>query len=133
MLRETNVFSSFSVNDTEKAKKFYQQKLGLDVSEIQEMNILQLKLPGGGEVVIYPKGEHHQPAIFTVLNFVVKNIDKSVDELTSHGIKFEQYNNTDLPQDEKGIMRGLKSGNGPDIAWFKDPAGNILSILQESE
>jgi hypothetical protein len=90
---------------------------------------LKFQLPGGGEIFLYPK-PNHQPATFTVLNFVVENIDEAVDTLASQGIQFERY--TDLPADEKGILRGISANRGPDIAWFKDPAGNILSVLQNS-
>jgi len=91
------------------------------------MGILDLKLPGGNSVIIYPK-PNHEPATFTVLNFVVADLDKAVDELTTAGVKFEQYDFGEMKTDDKGIMRG--NGHGPDIAWFKDPAGNILSVLK---
>jgi hypothetical protein len=89
---------------------------------------LRLTLPGGGTVFIYPK-EHHQPATFTILNFVVDNIDLAVDELANRGVQFERYADGP-PADDKGIMRGRAHQMGPDIAWFKDPAGNILAVLQ---
>ena len=121
MLKDTDTFSSFSVDDIPAAEEFYQKTLGLDVTNNNGM--LFLKLGGGGTVVVYPKGEAHEPASFTVLSFQVQDIDATVDELKSRGVTFQRYEGFD--QDEKGIARG----NGPDIAWFKDPAGNILSVL----
>ncbi len=125
MFKNTKAASSFSVNDLQKAKEFYHQTLGLEVTE-GIMGILTLHLSGGGEVIIYPK-PNHEPATFTVLNFVVPGIDKALDDLTRIGITFEQYGEP-MKTNEKGILRG--NGQGPDIAWFKDPAGNILSVLQ---
>ena len=125
MLQYTKSFSSFSANDLQKAKAFYQEKLGIDVSE-NEMNILTLHLGNGHEVIIYPK-PNHEPATFTVLNFAVDDLEKAVDDLIAKGITFEQYNEP-MKTDAKGILRG--NGQGPDIAWFKDPAGNILSVLR---
>lgn len=122
MLQESKTFSSFSVNDLKKAKGFYSQTLGLDVVETKEG--LELRLTGGASVFLYPK-PNHVPATFTVLNFIVDNVDTTVDELTTRGVQFENYNLPDLETDKKGIFRG-----GPTIAWFKDPAGNILSILK---
>jgi predicted enzyme related to lactoylglutathione lyase len=124
MFKSTKTFSSFSTNDLQKAKEFYHSILGVDVEENQ-MGILTLHL-AGNEVIIYPK-PNHQPATFTVLNFAVDNIDDAVDALIAKGITFEQYGEP-IKTDEKGIARG--NGYGPDIAWFKDPAGNILSVLQ---
>jgi catechol 2,3-dioxygenase-like lactoylglutathione lyase family enzyme len=121
MFRDSHAFSGFSSNDIEKAKEFYAQVLGLEVTE--ENGILTLHLAGGGRVVIYPK-EGHEPASFTVLNLPVEDIDQAVDALTEAGILFERYEG--FQQDERGIMRE----DGPPIAWFKDPAGNILSVLQ---
>ena len=126
MLKNSKAFSGFSANDIAKEKEFYAGTLGLDVSEAH--GILTLRLAGGHNVIIYPK-PNHVPATFTVLNFPVDNVDLAVDELKKRGVRFEQYNLPDLKTDEKGIMRG----NGPTIAWFKDPAGNILSVLEESE
>jgi catechol 2,3-dioxygenase-like lactoylglutathione lyase family enzyme len=122
MFKDTNAFSSFSVRDISEAKEFYGQTLGLDVVEESE-GTLALQLGGGGRVLVYPK-EDHTPATFTVLNFPVDNIEGAVDALGERGIKFESYPGTD----EKGIHRG----EGPLIAWFKDPAGNFLSVLEES-
>ena len=122
MFRPKGAFSGFSVNDLRQAKEFYSQQLGLRVDD--EPAGLSLTMPGGGRnVFVYPKADH-QPATFTVLNFEVDNIDQAVDELTSRGVRFERYEG--IPADAKGIMRG----NGPSIAWFKDPAGNILSVLE---
>jgi catechol 2,3-dioxygenase-like lactoylglutathione lyase family enzyme len=128
MLKVQGVFGGFSVNDLTSAKEFYTKTLGLEIDS-EEMG-LQLRLPGGGALFIYDKS-YHQPATFTVLNFVVENIDEAIDELTGQGVKFERYDNMPAPQDEKGVLRGLAAGMGPDIAWFKDPAGNILSVLQD--
>lgn len=127
MFKNTKSFSSFSVDDIEKAKTFYSETLGLEVTE-GEMGTLSLHLSGGTEIMIYPKGEDHEPATFTILNFPVDDIVKAVDQLTGRGVLFEQYEG-DLETDVKGIFRG----EGPMIAWFKDPAGNILSVIQESE
>lgn len=119
-------FSGFSVNDLEKASKFYAETLGLQVDH--DAMGLKLHLPEGGIVFIYPK-DNHLPATFTILNFSVENIDEAVDDLVKKGVLFEKYEG--FGQDEKGIARGLSHDKGPDIAWFKDPAGNILSVLQE--
>ena len=128
MFKAKAAFSGFSVDDLAKAKEFYTEILGLKVDD-QGVG-LGLHLPGGDTVFVYPKGGQHQPATFTILNFKVDNIDEAVDELTNRGVRFEHYGG-DLKTDEKGILRGRASGNGPDIAWFKDPAGNILSVLEE--
>ncbi len=117
--------SSFSVNDIEKAKEFYASKLGLDVSDEEEGLKLQID---GLHAFIYPKDDH-APATFTILNFMVDDIDKAVDELAKRGVQFESYEG-EMKTDEKGIFRGADSGHGPNIAWFKDPAGNILSVLE---
>ena len=126
MFKDTKAMSGFSVNDLQKAKEFYQDKLGIEVSE-NEMGILTLHISGGGKVIIYPK-PNHQPATFTILNFPVADLEKTVEELIKLGISFEQYDEP-IKTNEKGILKG--DGHGPDIAWFKDPAGNILSVLQE--
>ncbi len=123
MLQHSKAFSGFSVNDIQKAKTFYQDTLGLNVSEPMEQ--LTLDFSNGNHVFIYEKN-NHVAATFTVLNFPVDNIEKAVDELSAEGIKFEQYEG-EMQTDEKGIFRG----GGPLIAWFKDPAGNILSVLKE--
>ncbi len=125
MFKDTKAFSGFSVNDLAAAKKFYGQTLGLDVEE--DSMGLTLKIAGGNDIFIYPKDDH-SPATYTILNFPVDNIDQAVDELASKGITFEHYDNM---TDEKGVARGIASNQGPDIAWFKDPAGNILSVLSD--
>ena len=125
MLKQSKAFSGFSAGDIAKEKEFYAGTLGLDVLEAH--GLLTLHLAGGNNVLIYPK-PNHVPATFTVLNFPVKNVDLAVDELTKRGVRFEKYELPDLKTDEKGIMRG----NGPTIAWFKDPAGNILSVIEET-
>lgn len=122
LFSEAEAFSSFSVDDIPRAKQFYGETLGLDVSEMSEG--LELHT-GGSTVFLYPK-PNHNPASFTVLNFPVDDIEEAVAELKSLGIRLEHYNLPDLKTDEKGIARGP----GPQIAWFKDPAGNILSVLQ---
>ena len=127
MFKDTKAFSSFSADDLKKAKEFYGQTLGLEVSETKEG--LGLHIAGGGQVFIYPK-PNHEPASFTVLNFPVDDIEKAVDELTARGVRFESYEG-EMKTDEKGIFRGASRGEGPDIAWFKDPAGNILSVVGE--
>jgi catechol 2,3-dioxygenase-like lactoylglutathione lyase family enzyme len=126
-MKTVGAFSGFSVDDLKKAKQFYKETLGLEIEEDMGLN---LKLPGGGHVFIYDK-PNHQPATYTVLNLVVTDVDKAVDELSGKGIKFEHYPDMPWPQDKKGIARGLSAGQGPDIAWFKDPAGNILAVLQD--
>jgi catechol 2,3-dioxygenase-like lactoylglutathione lyase family enzyme len=127
MLSLKAIFSGFSVNDIEKAKQFYSETLGLKLTD--DTMGLNFELPGGGSMFIYPKDDH-QPATFTILNLVVDDIDGAVNELTSKGVSFEHYDNMPAKQDEKEILRGLAANQGPDIAWFKDPAGNILSVLQ---
>jgi len=126
MFKAKGAFSGISVNDLDKAKEFYTKTLRLELED-DKMG-LQLRLPGGGTLFIYPK-ENHEPATFTVLNFVVADIDEAVDELKKHDVEFEKYEG--LHQDEKGIARGKSVNQGPDMAWFKDPAGNILSVLQD--
>lgn len=126
MFKDTRAFSSFSVDDLQKAKEFYGQTLGLEVSEAEHG--LGLRLVGGGQVFLYLKSSH-TPASFTVLNFSVDDIDQAVDQLTRLGVRFEQYEG-EIKTDEKGIHRS--EGRGPNIAWFKDPSGNILSVLAEN-
>lgn len=123
MLGTTKAFSGFSVDDTEAAKKFYGETLGIRVTE--EHGLLTLHLGGDNAVLVYPKGDAHVPATFTILNFPVEDIDKAVDELTARGVRFERYDG--MHQDSRGVARG---DEGPPIAWFTDPAGNILSVLQ---
>jgi catechol 2,3-dioxygenase-like lactoylglutathione lyase family enzyme len=124
MFKDIKAFSGFSVNDIPRAKQFYGETLGLSVTE--EHGMLMLHLAGGGTVLVYPK-ENHEPATFTILNFPVPDVEEAVDRLTQAGVPFEHYEGGDLQTDEKGIMRG----EGPTIAWFKDPAGNILSVLDQ--
>ncbi len=127
MIRTKRGFSGFSVNDLPSAKKFYGETLGLKIDD--DGVGARLQLPGGGTVFVYRKRDH-QPATFTILNFVVDDIDAAVDDLTSHGMRFERYDNGPK-QDEKGTLRGRAQNRGPDIAWFKDPAGNVLSVIEE--
>jgi catechol 2,3-dioxygenase-like lactoylglutathione lyase family enzyme len=125
MLTNSHAFSGFSSNDIAKTKEFYAQKLGLEVTE--KNGLLTLHLACGATVVIYPK-DNHEPASFTVLNFPVEDIDQAVVDLAEAGIQFERYEGFD--HDERGIVRPTSSEHGPSIAWLKDPAGNILSVLQ---
>jgi predicted enzyme related to lactoylglutathione lyase len=122
MLKDSHAYAGFSANDINVAKEFYSTTLGLDVSE--ENGMLTLDLAGGARVLIYPK-DNHQAATYTVLNFPVDDIDATVDELTSRGVAFERYEG--MNQDARGVMRDF----GPPIAWFTDPAGNILSVVEE--
>jgi predicted enzyme related to lactoylglutathione lyase len=123
VLEKSKTFSSFSAADIAKEKEFYSRTLGLKTSE--DHGLLTLHLAGSNNVLIYPK-PNHVPVTFTVLNFPVDDVDLAVDELTKRGVRFEHYNQGTLNTEQKGIMRG----NGPTIAWFKDPAGNILSVLK---
>lgn len=128
MFKAQAAFSGFSVDDQAKAKEFYTSTLGLTLQD--ESMGLTFGLPGGGAVFVYPK-DGHQPATFTILNFVVDDVDAAVDALKSKGVSFEQYDmGNGAKTDESGVMRGIAADQGPDIAWFKDPAGNILSVLQ---
>jgi catechol 2,3-dioxygenase-like lactoylglutathione lyase family enzyme len=122
MFADTKAFSGFAVDDVQEAKEFYGDKLGLKTSE--EHGLLTLHLAGDRPTLVYPK-PGHVPADYTILNFPVEEIEKAVDELAEQGVRFERYDGFD--QDERGIFRG----EGPYIAWFKDPAGNVLSVLQE--
>jgi catechol 2,3-dioxygenase-like lactoylglutathione lyase family enzyme len=125
MLKDSQAFSGYAVDDIDKARAFYGDTLGLETS--MEPAGLALRIPGSRPVFIYPK-DNHQPATFTVLNFPVSDIEAAVDQLTAAGITFEHYGEG-FGQDEKGIARDSR---GPAIAWFKDPAGNILSVLEQS-
>ena len=125
MLQESQAFSSFAVKDLDAAKRFYGDTRGQDVRD-GPMGVLELHLAGGAQAMVYPKPDH-EPANFTVLNFSVPDIDAAVDKLTSAGVKMEQYGRADIPQDAKGISR---DPNGPAIAWFTDPSGNIVAVLQ---
>jgi len=129
MFKDVKAYSGFSVNDIDKAKEFYGDTLGIEVKQ-NHMGLI-LIIAGGAGIYVYPK-EDHTPASFTILNFPVDDINKAVLELKSKGVTFEQYDFGDgMKTDDKDIMRGIAAGKGPDIAWFKDPAGNILSVLQE--
>jgi catechol 2,3-dioxygenase-like lactoylglutathione lyase family enzyme len=122
MFANTKAFSGFAVNDLKKAQEFYGEALGLKTSE--EHGLLTLHLAGDRDTLVYVKPDF-TPATYTILNFPVDDIDKAVDELVARGVRFERYDG--FGQDEKGIFRD----EGPYIAWFKDPAGNVLSVLQE--
>jgi catechol 2,3-dioxygenase-like lactoylglutathione lyase family enzyme len=127
MFKNVKAFSGFSANDLQAVKKFYGDTLGIEVEE-SPMGLM-LKIAGGNPIFVYQK-DNHEPATFTILNFPVDDIDKAVDDLVAKGIKFERYEDMPFDQDEKGIARGRAAKMGPDIAWFKDPAGNILSVLE---
>ena len=124
MLKDSQAFSGFSVPDTEAARRCYAETLGLEVSEAN--GILRIQLGGGHHAIAYPK-PNHEPAGFTILNFPVADIEATVDELTSRGVVFEKYEGTPMENDAKGIFRK----GGPLIAWFTDPAGNVLSVIQD--
>lgn len=126
MFKDTKAFSGFSVNDIEKAKAFYQDTLGLKVTN-EEMGGLALHIAGNNNNVFIYLKPNHTPATYTILNFQVDDVEKTVDELTKRGVKFEHYDYPQLKTDEKGISR---NNGGPTIAWFTDPAGNILSVLE---
>jgi catechol 2,3-dioxygenase-like lactoylglutathione lyase family enzyme len=125
MFTDTKAFSGFSVNDVSQARKFYEETLGLRVSEANGM--LWLHLAGDRDILVYPKDDH-TPASFTILNFPVDDVEVAVDELTKRGVSFERYPEAEANMDKKGIVRGW----GPDIAWFTDPAGNVLSVIQDT-
>jgi len=133
MFEHTKAFSGFSVDNIDKAKAFYGETLGMDVSIVdmkdmpKEFRPLSLHVDGGNDILVYPK-PNHEPATFTVLNFPVDDIEAAVDELGRRGVRFEQYEG-DIATDKKGIHRN----GGPLIAWFKDPAGNVLSVIQEEQ
>jgi len=122
MFTNTKAFSGFSVDDVPEAKEFYSETLGLRVTE--EHGMLSLHIAGEWDILVYPKPDH-TPATFTILNFPVNDIEKAVDELAERGVRFERYDDSDT--DERGIYRG----GGPLIAWFKDPAGNVLSVIKQ--
>ena len=124
MLGDSKAFSGFSVNDQEQARRFYEETLGLRVSDEGMQGIMRLHLGGGTDVLVYAKPDH-TPATFTVLNFPVPDVEQAVDQLVARGVRFEQYENP--PTDAKGIMRE----GGPLIAWFTDPAGNVFSVIQQ--
>ena len=127
MFKDSQAFSSFAVKDLDEAKRFYGETLGQDVRD-GPMGVLELHLAGGAQAMVYPKPDH-EPANFTVLNFSVPDVDAAVDQLTSAGVKMEQYGREDLPQDAKGIAR---DPNGPAIAWLTYPSGNIIAVLTTS-
>jgi catechol 2,3-dioxygenase-like lactoylglutathione lyase family enzyme len=122
MFADTKAFSGFAVDDLEKAREFYDETLGLRTSE--QYGLMTLHLAGGRDTLVYPKPDH-VPATYTILNFPVDDIEAAVDELSARGVRFARYDG--MEQDERGIFRG----GGPYIAWFTDPAGNVLSVLQE--
>lgn len=128
MLKDSQTYSGFSVSDIAVAKEFYGTILGLDVTG--EQMGLSLNVNGQNPVFVYTK-PNHVPATFTILNFVVADVEAAVDELSAKGVVFEKYADMPYPQDEKGILRGKAANQGPDIAWFKDPSGNILSVLTD--
>ena len=123
MFTKTKAFSSFAVPDLDAARSFYSDTLGLEVSD-GPMGVLALELEGDRTILVYPKPDH-EPANYTILNFPVEDVDAAVDELTARGVELERYEGFD--QDKRGIARG----DGPDIAWFKDPAGNVLAVLKQ--
>jgi predicted enzyme related to lactoylglutathione lyase len=127
LFENTKAFSGFSVDDVPRAKQFYGDTLGLTVTE--ENGMLTLHIAGDRPTLVYPKGEAHEPASFTVLNFPVDDIEAAVDWLAERGVSFERYSGAEMETDEKGIFRG----GGPLIAWFKDPAGNVLSVIELDE
>jgi catechol 2,3-dioxygenase-like lactoylglutathione lyase family enzyme len=126
MLTNSAAFSGFAVNDIEAARTFYGETLGLPV-ELNEMGILDITLGSGAHVIAYPKADH-EPAGFTILNFPVDDLDEAVDQLNSRGVPTKIYDDPEYGGDEKGILRGEY---GPAIAWFRDPAGNMLSVLED--
>ena len=127
MFSDSPVFNSYSINDLAIARQFYREILGCNVAE--DLMGLKLTFPNGQSVYLYQKDDH-TPATFTVLNFPVEYIDTAIDELVSKGIIMERYDNLPTPQDERGVLRGKAAGMGPDIAWFRDPANNILAVLE---
>jgi len=129
MLADAPAFSGFAVPDIPAARAFYGDVLGLNTEIVDETNgLMTLHLAGGRDTLVYVKPDH-KAATYTILNFSVPDIDAAVDALASRGVEFERYEG--MPQDDKGILRGRAAQRGPDVAWFTDPAGNILSVLQE--
>jgi catechol 2,3-dioxygenase-like lactoylglutathione lyase family enzyme len=127
MLKDNHAFPSFAVDNLDRAEEFYGQTLGLDVKRDQQMGLLELHLTDGFQCMVYPKPDY-QPATFTVFNFLTKDLEKTVDELTEKGVPFEHYDTSELKTNAKGIADGTP---GPSIAWFKDPAGNILAVIED--
>ncbi len=131
MLENSKAYSGIGVENLKEAERFYGESLGLNTEVVDEDNLMTLHLAGDRPTLVYQQ-EGTTPASYTVLNFPVDDIDKAVDELAGRGVSFERYEDFPFEQDEKGIARGLAAEQGPDIAWFKDPTGNVLSVLQES-
>jgi catechol 2,3-dioxygenase-like lactoylglutathione lyase family enzyme len=131
MFKNVPAFSGYAVKDLDQAKQFYGETLGLDVKEDGSCMGLDVKLATGAHVFLYGKPDHI-PATYTVLNFPVDDLDKAMTKLENAGVKFEQYHDERIPQDERGVSHGNASEHTPDIAWFKDPSGNILSVLREN-
>ena len=132
MLTDSKAYSGFAVKELAKAKEFYGETLGLKTEVLDEENGLMQLEHGGGKVTLCYQQADSTPASYTILNFPVDDIDQAVDELSSKGVSFERYEDFPFEQDAKGIARGITANQGPDIAWFKDPSGNVLSVLQES-
>lgn len=133
MFKDTEAFSGYSINNAEEARHFYADLLGMGVTDVpgmEQYGMLELHVKNGHSVLLYSKDDH-KPATFTVLSFPVEDIDSTVAELTSKGIEMLRYDDPNLPQDEKGIVRSTSEDPGPSIAWFTDPAGNNLAVLQE--
>jgi catechol 2,3-dioxygenase-like lactoylglutathione lyase family enzyme len=126
MLAHEKAFSGFAVNDIDAARRFYGETLGIEVEELPPHGLLSLKVGGGTDVLVYPK-EDHEPAVYTILNFPVADVEAAVAELEARGVRFEHYEGTPMETDEKGVFRG----GGPLIAWFTDPAGNVLSVIED--
>lgn len=126
MFTHSAAYSGFSARDTDEVRAFYETVLGLSVRDAEMEGIIAIELAAGGVVIVYPKGDQHVPASFTVLNFPVDDVDSAVDELVAKGVEMLRYDG--MSQDDKGISRGKATGMGPDIAWFTDPSGNILSV-----
>jgi catechol 2,3-dioxygenase-like lactoylglutathione lyase family enzyme len=125
MFEHVKAFSGFSVDDVERAREFYGGTLGIEVEDVPPHGLLRLKIEGGNPILVYPK-EDHEPATFTILNFPVADVEGAVATLRDRGVEFERYEGTPMATDEKGIFRG----GGPLIAWFEDPAGNVLSVVE---
>jgi catechol 2,3-dioxygenase-like lactoylglutathione lyase family enzyme len=126
MLAHEKAFSGFAVDDIDAARRFYGETLGIEVEELPPHGLLSLKVGGGTDVLVYPK-EDHEPAVYTILNFPVADVEAAVAELEARGVRFEHYEGTPMETDEKGVFRG----GGPLIAWFTDPAGNVLSVIED--
>ena len=127
IFKDAPIFASFAVKELDPAREFYASTLGLDVRDDKEMGIFAIHAPDKSHVMVYPKPDH-EPAVFTVLNLQVRDIDEAVDALTSAGVNFEHYDTADMKTDSKGVVRGEKGG--PSIAWFRDPSGNIVSVME---